>query len=274
MALDKQIVLVTGGNTGLGLEVVKALAKTSTPYEIIIGCRTTSKGDDAIKQLRNEFQTSSTLSTLQVDLESDTSIERAIQDITSKYGHLDVLINNGGASFDPDIASGKLSIRDAFNKSWDVNVSGTHVLTYHAVPLLLKSTDPRLMFVTSGTSSMHESIAPDMPPPIQRINASPEAGWPKPVGPNPITSYRSSKAGLNMLMREWSRLLKNDGVKVWAISPGFLATGLGGIGAEMLKRMGALEPHVGGEFIRDVVEGKRNGDVGKILRNNGAIQAW
>ena len=54
---------------------------------------------------------------------------------------------------------------------------------------------------------------------------------------NPITSYRSAKTGLNMLMREWYRLLKNDGVKVWAISPGFLATGLGGIGAETLKKV-------------------------------------
>jgi hypothetical protein len=35
---------------------------------------------------------------------------------------------------------------------------------------------------------------------------------------------------LNMLMREWYRILKNDGVKVWCISPGILATGLAGPG--------------------------------------------
>lgn len=40
-----------------------------------------------------------------------------------------------------------------------------------------------------------------------------------------------------MLMREWRRLLLNDGVKVWAISPGFLATGLAGAGAEKLKQV-------------------------------------
>ncbi|KAK5311740.1 hypothetical protein LTR70_008599 [Exophiala xenobiotica] len=274
MTSDKQIILITGGNAGLGLEAVRALAKTSTPYEIIVGCRTRSKGEDAIKQLQSEFQTSSTLSTLQIDLESDDSIEKAVQEITSKHGQLDVLINNGGASFDPQIASGNMSIRDAFNKSWDVNVSGTHVLTHHAVPLLLKAPNPRLMFVTSGTSSMHETIAPDMPPPVKRINASPEAGWPKLAGLNPITTYRSSKTGLNMLMREWARLLKNDGVKVWAISPGFLATGLGGIGQDKLRQMGALEPHIGGEFIRDVVQGKRDEDVGKIVRNDGVVQPW
>ena len=274
MTSNKQIVLITGGNTGLGLEAVKALAKTSTPYEIIIGCRTTSKGEEAIEHLQSEIQTQSTFSTVQIDLESDATIEKAIQEITSRHRRLDVLINNGGASFDTECCDGKMSIRDALNKSWDVNVSGTHVLTHHAVPLLLKSSDPRLMFITSGTSSMHETIAPDVPPPIKRINASPDAGWPKSAGPNPTTMYRSSKAGLNMLMRTWALTLKNDGVKVWAVSPGFLATGLAGIGQDKLRQMGALEPHVGGEFIRDVVQGKRDEDVGQIVRNNGMIQAW
>jgi NAD(P)-dependent dehydrogenase (short-subunit alcohol dehydrogenase family) len=43
-----------------------------------------------------------------------------------------------------------------------------------------------------------------------------------------------------MLMREWAKTLKNDGVKVFAISPGFLATGLAGIGAEQLKKVSGL----------------------------------
>lgn len=72
-----------------------------------------------------------------------------------------MLVNNGGGSFDQDIASGRSSIRDAFNKSWDTNVSGTHVLTTLSVPLLLKSKDPRLLFITSGTASVTETEAMD-----------------------------------------------------------------------------------------------------------------
>lgn len=79
-------------------------------------------------------------------------------------------------------------------------------------------------------------------------------------------------------MREWVRVLREDGVKIWAISPGFLATGLAGMGRDNLRKMGALEPSVGGEFVRDVVEGKRDADVGKIIsapviRSN-LIQPW
>lgn len=75
-----------------------------------------------------------------------------------------------------------------------------------------------------------------------------------------------------MLMLEWHRILKGDGVKVFAISPGLLATGLGG-DTEFLKRMGAADPSVAGPFIRNVVEGERDGDVGKVLTRDG-IQGW
>ena len=151
-------------------------------------------------------QSSSNLSVLQVNLSSDDSIDAALQHISSKYGRLDVLINNGGANFDVEITSGAMTIREAWNASWDTNVSGTQVLTTGAIPLLLKSSDPRLMFVTSGTSTLTETERHDTPV-FQRINASPPEGWTKEKGLNQITTYRSSKCGLNMLMREWYRIL-------------------------------------------------------------------
>lgn len=143
--------------------------------------------------------------------------------------------------------AGRMSVREAWNESWNINVAGTQVATELFMPLLLKSSNPRLMFVTSGTSTMAETERMDNAA-LARINASPPAGWPKDAGINPIAAYRSSKAGLNMMMREWTRLLKHDGVKVWAISPGFLATGLAGIGGEKLKQVRSLdvERDVGG----------------------------
>ncbi|KAI1077799.1 NAD(P)-binding protein [Whalleya microplaca] len=273
MASDKKIVLITGGNTGLGLETVKAFYKTDIPYEIIIGCRTVSKGEAAIENVKAEIpQSSSSLSTVQIDLSSDSSIEKAVETIKSDYGRLDVLINNGGGGFDQEIISKKMTIREAFNATWDLNVSGTHVLTTLAVPLLLKSTDPRLMFITSGTSTLAETEQGHTAT-LQRLNSSVPAGWPKPPAAFSITSYRSSKTGLNMVMREWHRALRNDGVKVWCVSPGFLATGLFGAGPEELKKMGAGDPAKGGDFVKDVVQGKRDQDIGKVIRTD-RIQPW
>lgn len=228
--------LLLPGNTGLGFEVVKALAATGNAYEIVIGCRALSKGEDAITAAKKESpNTASSLSTVLADLSSDSSLEEAVQSIGAKFGRVDVLINNAGASFD-DRGQGKLTMREAWNASWDTNVAGTQVLTTLAIPLLLKSADPRLVFMTSGTSSLNETERLDGPT-YQRLNGSPEKGWPKPSRGPGILSYRCSKTGLNMLMRDWHRVLRNDGVKVWAISPGFLATNLAGVGPEALRKV-------------------------------------
>lgn len=274
MGSERKILFITGGNTGLGFETVKALAKTGIPYEIVIGCRTLSKGETAIQEVKSLVpNTLSAFSSIVADLESDISLEKAVAEIQSKFGRIDILINNGGGSFDHAVQDGIMSLRETFNKTWDTNVSGTHVLTHLAIPLLLKSSDPRLIFITSGTSSLTETD-PATYPHMASVNTAPEKGWPKAKIPNPVTIYRSSKVGMNMLMREWYRILLNDGVKVWCVSPGFLATGLSGIGPDKMRKMGALEPFVGGEFIKDVVEGKRDADVGQVIRNHGKIQPW
>lgn len=75
-----------------------------------------------------------------------------------------------------------------------------------------------------------------------------------------------------MMMREWYRIFKEDGVKVWSISPGFLYTKMGG-DVERVKAMGAEDPVLGATFVKDVVEGARDEDVGKVVSRKG-IQPW
>lgn len=271
------------GNTGLGYEAVKALYASPESYELIIGTRTLSKGHDAIAQLQSEVPSSaSTLSVLHVDVSSDAILEAAVAHIDAAHGRLDALVNNAGASVDGQARQGgRMTIREAFNASWDTNVSGTHVLTHLAAPLLLRSADPRLLFITSGTSSLWETAPENWGGNVHlpRLNASPAArGWPKAEedgaeAGKSMTAYRASKTGLNMLMREWARKLQVDGVRVWAVSPGFLATGLGDVGREALLKMGALEPRLGGEFVRDVLQGKRDEHVGMVIRSD-RIQPW
>lgn len=233
----KTILFITGGNTGLGLEIIKSLSKSPNAYHIIMGTRTLKNGQDAISSLNSEFPaTKSSYEALQADLSSDESLTSAIDTIASSHGHIDVLINNGGANFDKQIQTGSLTIREAWLKSWDTNVAGTQVLTTLAVPLLLKSQNPRLLFMTSGTSTLTETQSTETQV-LRQLNSSPPKGWPKEKEVNPTAAYRSSKCGLNMLMREWTRVLGNDGVKVWAVSPGFLATGLGGMEKEKLMKV-------------------------------------
>lgn len=236
-APSKSVTLVTGANTGIGYEIVKALYESPTSYEIILGGRTLSKVETAKNKLTSEFPSSpSTLSTLQVDISSDASIEAASTAIKTRHGRLDILINNAGAcscqpfranlltpslgvGFDTQIATGAMTIRQAWNACWNTNTTGTYVLTHALAPLLIKSRDPRLVFLTSGTSTLTgtEDLS-------SRLSIPPPGGWPKTNTFLPLSAYHSSKTGMNMMAREWERELRNDGVKVFLVNPGLLAT--------------------------------------------------
>lgn len=102
-----------------------------------------------------------------------------------------------GAQFDPELTAGRMTMREMWTKSWTVNTVGTQIMTHTFVPLLLKSSDPRLLFITSGTSTLAGTENLEL-----LINKVPAKGWPK---NNPRLSnfpaYRSSKAGMNMMMR-------------------------------------------------------------------------
>jgi NAD(P)-dependent dehydrogenase (short-subunit alcohol dehydrogenase family) len=94
---SRTIVLVTGGNNGIGFETVKALLESTKPYHILMGSRSLAKAQTAIETLKSEVpETSNTVEILQVDLTSDESIEKAFEQVKSKHGYLDVLINNAG----------------------------------------------------------------------------------------------------------------------------------------------------------------------------------
>lgn len=71
-----------------------------------------------------------------------------------------------------------------------------------------------------------------------------------------------------MMMLNWHWVLKEDGVKVWSLSPGMLATNLGGM-KERLKAMGAGDPSIGGNLLAEIVEGKRDADAGKVVNLQG-----
>ncbi|KAF1980149.1 NAD(P)-binding protein [Bimuria novae-zelandiae CBS 107.79] len=268
---DKSIVLVTGGNTGIGYETVKALYASFDAHVVLMGSRSLDRAHAAIEKLQSEVsQSQSEVVPIQIDIEDDTSIEKLNQEIESKYGRLDILVNNAGGSYDavmsekPTVAG----IREAFDHSYSLNVTSTHVLTSTLIPLILKSSQPRILFVTSGLSSLDNCSNARLP----TLAAPIPKGWPKPPVLSQI-AYRSSKTGLNMLMLEWQRFLKVDGVKVFCISPGFLATNLAGIGAEKLRQMGAGDPSLGGALIKHVVEGKRDADAGKVINAQG-VQPW
>jgi NAD(P)-dependent dehydrogenase (short-subunit alcohol dehydrogenase family) len=92
-----QVILVTGANTGLGFQIIRALCSSNQAYNILLGGRSLNKAGEAVKAASEEFPSSqSKLFPIQVDIEDDNSIEAAFKEVQTKFGQLDALVNNAG----------------------------------------------------------------------------------------------------------------------------------------------------------------------------------
>ncbi|KAL8946467.1 MAG: hypothetical protein Q9222_007141 [Ikaeria aurantiellina] len=259
--MASKVVLITGANTGIVFQIVKSLYSSSQAYHILVGGRSLAKAQDAVGNVTQEVPSSpSKLYPIQIDIEDDDSITRASEDVRSMFGKLDALVNNAGVQLDQQFTAATLTEREMWNQTLNTNITGTQIMTTTFIPLLFESQDPRILFLSSGQSSLAGTENRTVP-----MNHHPPKGWPK--SGFSIPAYRSAKCGMNLLMREWYRMLKEDGAKVWCIAPGFLAT------SEALKKMGAGDPAVAGPFIRSVLEGQRDDDVGRVVTKDG-VQPW
>ncbi|KAL7818477.1 NAD(P)-binding protein [Trichoderma gracile] len=244
--MSSQVVLVTGGNTGLGLEIVRILHGSSKTYTVLLGSRSLEKARVALDELKFEpLNTTTTAELVQIDVKDDASISSAYELVEKKYGRLDVLVNNAGATFDRQLYMGEITAREAWNKPWAIYTTGAHVVSLTFIPLLLKSADPRLIFIASGTSTLTGHAKEE-----RFTDTPPAKGWPKQE--LSWSSYRSAKTGMNM--REWAWILKNDGVK-------------------LLKKLRAIDPRIGAGVVQGAIDGKRDADVGKVVNKDG-IQPW
>ena len=97
--LDQRVILVTGGNTGLGREAVHQLAKHN-PSHVYLAARTPTKGEAAVAEIK-EAAPSAQISFLPLDLASFKSVYSAVQIFTSKSKRLDILMNNAGIMATP-----------------------------------------------------------------------------------------------------------------------------------------------------------------------------
>jgi protochlorophyllide reductase len=136
-----RLALVTGANSGLGLETARALAARGA--RVLLACRDPGRGEQARQALLPIA--SAGVEVLAMDLADLTSVARAAEQVATKHGQLDLLINNAGVMAPPRRLS-----RQGFELQFAVNHLGHFALTQALLPLLKARAGARVVHVSSG----------------------------------------------------------------------------------------------------------------------------
>ena len=150
-AAAKLAILVTGANKGIGYETAKQLAQLLPHSTVLLGTRSLDNGDAAIKQMRADADTTGPLDNilpLAIDVVDQSSIDKAVEHVKSKYGRLDVLIHNSGIS--------NVNGNPMDTAVLDVNFDGARAAIEAFVPIIPPATGLIvLVSSTVGTYAAH-----------------------------------------------------------------------------------------------------------------------
>ena len=200
--------LITGANSGIGLEAAKTLA--SKGAEVILAVRNLDKG----KQAQNEIARltpEAVVSLIKLDLSDLMSINICVQQLREADKPIDVLINNAGVM----LLNKHTTSAQGHEIQWATNHLGHFALTAGILPLLEKAGQPRIVTLSSLVAKMK---AADIY--YQDLNF--EKKYDK------MAAYAQSKLANVMFASELYQRLQRSGSKVVSVAahPGYTATNL------------------------------------------------
>ena len=180
MKLENKTILISGGTSGIGIELARALRLKQNKV-LVLG----SNSDNLALAENEGFET------VQCDLGNQASIEQAARHIAQKYPDLNVLFNNAGIQLNYDFCSALMPL----DKVWTeihVNLSGQILLTQLLIPVLASSPSALIVNTTSGLGAFPKSNA---------------------------LVYSASKAGMRNFTAGLRRELRQTGIKVLEFMP-------------------------------------------------------
>ncbi len=186
--------LITGGSSGIGLAVARALGEDG--YGITISARRPDKLEAAAGELREGG-----LDVLAVaaNVADEDDIKRMISEHRERWGRLDLLMNNAGLGIGGAIADAETKKLDM---QLDVNLRAVYLVTREAIPMLKEAgASGGAMLVNTA------SIAGKQP-----------QGW--------LAAYSATKAGVIALTEATAKEIAADGVRCTSICPGFVDTAM------------------------------------------------
>ena len=190
--LENKIVLVTGATGGIGKTISLALAEQGAIP--IIHYNSNEKKAFQLLQEINDIGVQSI--TIRADIRQEDEVKQMIQSIKEKYGRIDCLVNNAGILVRGFIAMQSL---DKYKNAIDINLLGNFLVLKHVSMMMIRQ--------KYGTV----------------VNVSSAAGL---GGLKGQSVYSSTKGALNSLTLVAAKEMADFNVRVNAVAPGFISTGM------------------------------------------------
>jgi 3-oxoacyl-[acyl-carrier protein] reductase len=244
LRLAGKVALVTGAAQGIGRAIALLLAQNGA--EIVVSDINLVRAEETAKEIEGTGQRAMAM---KVDVANSAEVERMVQTILERFGHIDILVNNAG------IARDKLILRMT-EEDWDavlnVNLKGTFNCTKAVVRHMSKQRSGKIVSIASVVGEMGN------------------AGQ---------ANYSASKAGVIGFTKTIAREFAQRGINVNAIAPGYIETLMTDVlpekTKEELKRLIPMDrlgrPEDVAEAVLFLVSEASSYITGEVLNVNGGI---
>ena len=181
-----KVAVITGGASGIGLATARKLLSEGAKVVLVDWNEDVS---EIAKTLNNDALG------IRCDVSSDTDVQKSVNDIIEKFGHIDFLVANAGIGGGPNKAH-EVSV-DEWNKVIGVNQTGIFLMNKYVISEMLKNGGGAIV----NTSSMYGLVGTTM-----------------------SFAYSASKGAINQMTRSLALTYARDNIRVNAVAPGYVDT--------------------------------------------------
>lgn len=183
---NEKVAIITGGASGIGLATAKKLLSEGANVVLVDWNQDVS---DIAKSLSNNCIG------IRCDVSSDTDVQKCVNEVIEKFGHIDYLVANAGIGGGPNKAH-EVSV-DEWNKVIGVNQTGIFLMNKYVISEMLKNGKGAIV----NTSSMYGLVGTTM-----------------------SFAYSASKGAINQMTRSLALTYARNNIRVNAIAPGYVDT--------------------------------------------------
>ncbi len=181
-----KVAVITGGASGIGLATARKLLSEGAKVVLVDWNEDVS---EIAKTLNNDALG------IRCDVSSDTDVQKSVNDIIEKFGHIDFLVANAGIGGGPNKVH-EVSV-DEWNKVIGVNQTGIFLMNKYVISEMLKNGGGAIV----NTSSMYGLVGTTM-----------------------SFAYSASKGAINQMTRSLALTYARDNIRVNAVAPGYVDT--------------------------------------------------